>query len=100
MPTAMDDDGCTEAYREWLTTLNDDVIEKEYGYEPGEFTVYSSHWVELYELGLSPLNAWKRALDGYANARRDVEGKKIANYARIVAEDETAVARERAGQHP
>jgi len=34
-------------------------------------------------------------LDGFANARRDEDARKTANYARIVAEDEAAVARER-----
>lgn len=84
-----------EAYREWLRVLEEDVIQTEFGYEPGEFTVYSSHWRELYDEGLTPRDAWQRALDGFANARRDEEQRKIANYARIVAEDEAAVARER-----
>lgn len=85
-------------FHEWLRQLDEDVIQGEYGYEPGEFTVYSSRWRELFDAGLTPLEAWKRAIDGYANARLDAEGKKIANYARIVAEDEAAVARERAKQ--
>lgn len=93
---AMTQGRCTVAYQRWLDTLNDDVVQTEFGYEPGEFTVYSSHWVELYELGLSPNEAFQHALDGYANARRDEEGRKIANYARIVAADQAAIARERA----
>jgi len=82
-------------FREWLRELDEDVIQGEFGYEPGEFTVYSDHWAELYVEGLSPRAAWQRALDGYANARRDEENRKIGNYARIVAEDEAAVARAR-----
>jgi hypothetical protein len=82
-------------YREWLRQLDEDVIQGEFGYEPGEFTVYSSHWREPYDQGLTPRAAWQRALDGFANARRDKEDRKIANYARIVSEDEAAVERER-----
>lgn len=89
---AMSDD----AFHDWLCNLEEDVIQGEYGYEPGEFTVYSTHWRELYDEGLTPLEAFKRALDGYANARRDEEGRKITNYARIVAEDEMAIAQYRA----
>lgn len=100
MPKACDEEGdYTEAYEEWIRSLDEDVIQAQYGYEPGEFTVYTSHWIDLYEEGLSPLDAWKRALDGYANARRDAEGRKIGNYARLVAEDDAAVARERAGKY-
>lgn len=88
----MDDD---EKFDEWIRTLDEDVIQGEFGYEPGEFTVYTSHWRELYDHGLTPAEAWQRALDGYANARRDAEQRKIANYRRIVTEDEAAVAREK-----
>lgn len=99
MLKAYDADGnYTEAFEEWISALDNDVIQGEYGYEEGEFTVYTSHWIELYELGLTPKQAWVRALDGYANARRDEENRKIANYARIVEEDQAAVARERARQ--
>lgn len=68
------------------------------GYAPGEFTVYTSHWRDLYGEGLTPLAAWKRALDGYANARRDEDVSQAANYARILAEDEAAIARNRAAR--
>ena len=34
--------------------------------EPGEFTVYMTYWAPLYEEGLSPRQAWQRALDGFA----------------------------------
>lgn len=96
MPKALDDEGyVTDAYRVWLTSLNDDVIEGEFGYEPGEFTVYSSRWIPLYEEGLTPREAWQRALDGFAQKRRQDNETKLANYARIVSEDEAAVARER-----
>lgn len=82
----------------WLDELEHKVIQDEFGYEPGEFTVYSTHWRPLYNEGLTPREAWQRALDGFANERRDAEGRKIANYARIVSEDQAAVARERKSQ--
>lgn len=85
-------------FREWLRVLDEDVIQGEYGYERGEFTVYWTHWKPLHDEGLTPLQAWQRALDGFANKRRDDEGAEKANYARIVASDEAAVARERAGR--
>lgn len=87
-----------DKYDAWLRELEEDVIQDEYGYEPGEFTVYTSHWRPLYDEGLTPQQAWRRALDGFAHERRDREATKIANYARIVAEDEAAIARERAAK--
>lgn len=86
----------TDAYREWLNTLEEDVIQGEFGYEPGEFTVYTTHWAPLYEEGLTPRQAWQRALDGFAQARKELEADREANYARIVSEDQAAIARERA----
>lgn len=88
----------TKKFGEWLRILDDDVIQGEFGYEPGEFTVYSSHWEPLFKEGLTPREAWQRALDGFAQKRRDDDQAKAANYARILAEDEAAVARERAAQ--
>ena len=81
----------SDKFDEWIRILDEDVIQGEFGYEPGEFTVYTSHWRELYDQGLTPHAAWQRALDGYANTRRDEEGRQIGNHARIVTE---AVARE------
>ncbi len=102
MPTAFQDgdfDQPTNAYREWLIELEEDVIQGEFGYERGEFTVYTTHWSPLYEEGLTPRQAWQRALDGFAQARKDREAEEAANYARIVSEDQAAVARERAAEH-
>ena len=50
--------------------------------------------------GITPRQAWQRALDGFAQARREEDAEKTANYARIVSEDEAAVARERAARLP
>ena len=96
-----DDEGgdiLDEKFTEWLRALEEDVIQGEFGYEPGEFTVYWTHWKPLYDEGLTPGQAWQRALDGYAQAREEREAERKANWARIVAADEAAVARERAAR--
>ena len=49
------------SFDEWIDTLTTQVIELEYGYEPGEFTVYPSLWRPLYEEGLTPQAAFERA---------------------------------------
>ena len=78
-------------FDEWIRALDEDVIQGEYGYEPGEFTVYTSHWRPLFDEGLTPQEAFKRALDGYANARDAREAGQKERYARIIEEDEAAV---------
>jgi hypothetical protein len=90
------DNDLSESLREWLRELEEDVIQAEFAYEPGEFTVYWTHWKPLYDEGLTPRQAWQRALDGFAHARREEEAARQENYARIVAEDQAAIARERA----
>ena len=70
MPQAFEDgdfEQPTNAYREWLIDLETNVIqdERKFGCEPGEFTVYMTYWAPLYEEGLSPRQAWQRALDGF-----------------------------------
>jgi hypothetical protein len=47
----------------WLETLKTDVIQDEYGYERGEFTVYPELWRPLFDDGCTPAEAFKRALD-------------------------------------
>lgn len=86
----------TTAYAAWLLALEEDVIQGEFGYEPGEFTVYTTHWAPLYEEGLTPRAAWRRALDGFAHAREQRDAEQKENYARIVSEDQAAIARSRA----
>lgn len=101
MPQAFedgDDHQPTDAYETWLRELDEDVIQDEFGYEPGEFTVYSTHWVGLYEEGLTPRQAWQRALDGFAEVRRAEDAERAARYARIVSEDQAAIAREQAAK--
>lgn len=71
----------------WITALEEDVIQGEYGYEPGEFTVYAEHWRPMFRKGLTPEQAFRRALDGFAEARREEDERRAANWARIQAED-------------
>lgn len=67
-PTPFDVD---EKFREWIRVLDEDVIQEEYGYEDGEFTVFAEHWHEHYRQGLTPQQSFKRALDAFAADRRE-----------------------------
>ena len=49
-------------FEAWLQVLEADVIQGEYGYEDGEFSVFPDHWLPLFLEGLTPLEAFKRAL--------------------------------------
>jgi hypothetical protein len=51
-----------EKFQEWVRQLDEDVIQAEYGYERGEFTVTPTLWHPLYAEGLTPAEAFKRAL--------------------------------------
>lgn len=73
----------------WIDELRDDVVQGEYGYEPGEFTVYPAEWRALYKEGLTPSQAFKRALDAFAEARKAKERAKSENWARIQAQEKT-----------
>lgn len=72
-------------FQRWIDILHEDVIETEYGYEPGEFTVYPELWRPLFKKGLTPQQAFKRALDAFAEQRRIKEQAKADNWARIQA---------------
>lgn len=58
-----------EKFQGWIRALDEDVIQAEYGYERGEFTITPALWHPLYAEGLTPAEAFKRALDAYASAR-------------------------------
>jgi hypothetical protein len=85
-------------FREWIRRLDEDVIQGEFGYEDGEFTVYPSLWRSLFNEGLTPREAWQRALDAFAEQRREDDRKKQENWERIQREDAEAIARYRATQ--
>jgi hypothetical protein len=71
----------------WIDELREDVVQGEYGYEPGEFTVYPDAWRALYKEGLTPSQAFKRALDAFADARREEDRLKAENWKRIQVVD-------------
>lgn len=77
----------TDDYLSWISTLENDVIIGEFGYEPGEFSVYADHWSHLYEEGLTPAQAWQRALDGFISAREEENRARKENWDRIQRED-------------
>lgn len=77
-----------ESFDEWIRALDEDVIQGEFGYEGGEFSVYAEHWRPLYEEGLLPLQAFRRALDAFAENRREEARLRKDNYERIKREDE------------
>lgn len=91
-PTRTYTDDWTDDYLTWLTTLEDDVVIEEFGYERGEFTVYPESWEALYAEGLEPREAWQRALDAHSERRREEEVAKKANWERIQREDAALLA--------
>lgn len=79
----------------WIDTLEIDVIQFGFGYEPGEFTVYPDHWRAAYDEGLTPAQAWQRALDAFGEARREEDAARAANWARIQEDDRRAIEAQR-----
>lgn len=77
----------SEEFEMWIGILDEEVIQGEFGYERGEFTVYPDHWLPLYREGLSPLQAWQRAMEAHAHWRAEEDKRKIENYERIKSED-------------
>jgi hypothetical protein len=63
-------DAVDAEFEQWISALEEDVIQGEYGYEPGEFNVTPMNWFSLFAEGLSPLDAFKRALDAHCEARK------------------------------
>lgn len=51
-----------KAFDEWCQKLDEQVIQAEFGYGPGEFTVYPALWRNLYDKGLTPREAWMRCI--------------------------------------
>jgi hypothetical protein len=76
----------------WVDELREDVVQGEYGYEPGEFTVYPDEWRPLYKEGLTPSQAFCRALDAFAEARAADDRAKAMNWERIQAADAATLA--------
>lgn len=81
-------------FDEWIRELDEDVIQADYGYEDGEFTVYPEHWRPMFNEGITPAQAFKRALDAFSAACAEADLAHAANWARIKAEDAAAIAKE------
>lgn len=71
----------------WIRELQVNVIEGDYGYEPGEFNVFPEDWRPLFDRGLTPQEAFRHALDTHGCARIEDECLKAINWARICFED-------------
>ena len=64
----------SDEFDAWIRELEEDVIQGDYGYEPGEFTVFPAMWEPQFKAGRTPQEAFKRALDAYAEKREDNAG--------------------------
>lgn len=58
------------AFDEWIRELDENIIHGEFGFEKGEFNLTPELLRPLFEEGLTPLQAFKRALDAHAETRR------------------------------
>lgn len=79
-------------FEKWIRELDEDVIQGEFGYEPGEFSVYADHWYPLFAEGLTPRQAWQRALDAHKAQRLEEDRAKAENWKRIQEEDARFIA--------
>ena len=86
--------GEEDAFDAWIETLNVDVVQGEYGYEEGEFTVYPALWRPAFDEGLTPSHAFRRALDAFADERQRQDDERKANWERIKRADVVARAPE------
>jgi hypothetical protein len=75
------------------------VIQGEYGYEPGEFTVYPDLWRPSYKEGLTPSRAFAKGLEAFGDQRAEDDRRRAENWERIKEADRIAVERWRA-EHP
>lgn len=56
-------------FDEWIRELDEEVIQGEFGYEDGEFDVFPDMWRALYEEGLTPQQAFRRALNAHKSSQ-------------------------------
>lgn len=84
----------------WIIELDEQVIQGEYGYEPGEFTVYPEHWRGSFRAGLTPHEAFRQALEAHEEQRREEERQRLDNWQRVQDDDAKAIAEYRARKAP
>lgn len=83
----------SKKFEDWITELDEDVIQGDFGYEPGEFTVYPEHWRRQFNEGLTPTEAFRRAMDAHKAAADERCQVQRENWERIQAEDAATLAR-------
>lgn len=88
-------DAIEQRFDEWIRKLDEDVIQGEYGYERGEFTVYPSLWRQLFNEGLTPGQAWRRALQAFGEQHQKDERAKQENWERIQRADAALTSEKR-----
>jgi hypothetical protein len=88
----------SQRFEEWLRELDEDVIQGEYGYEPGEFTVYPDLWMPAFKAGQTPREAFDGALEAYDDDRKARDEEAKARWAEIQRKDAEAIVAWRAGQ--
>ena len=86
-------------FSDWIAALEEEVIQGEYGYEPGEFTVYPDLWRPSFKEGLTPSQSFARALDAFADQRAEEDRRKAENWERIKEADRISIERWRS-EHP
>lgn len=59
-----------DSFAAWIRQLDEEIIQAEYGYEPGEFTVYPDLWRGAFDSGKTPLEAFKSALKAFDEDRK------------------------------
>jgi hypothetical protein len=84
----------TVKFRKWMRQLEEDVIQAEYGFEPGEFSVFPSHWRPMYVKGLTPNAAFRKALDALAADREQKDRERKERWSAIQASDARAISME------
>ena len=80
-------------FDQWIETLEEDVVQGEYGYEPGEFTVYPDLWRAAFDEGLTPSQAFDRALKAADDARKERDREAKERWERIQEADRIALSR-------
>lgn len=56
----------SQAFEKWIDELDENMAQGNYGYECGEFTVFPDHRRQMFDEGLTPQQAFQRALDVFA----------------------------------
>lgn len=72
--------GLVQDFDEWVDDLDENVIQGEFGYERGEFNVTTSLWRPMFDEGLTPSQAFRRALDAQRRPAADLSSSNDLHY--------------------